>query len=278
MQNAPLALACVWATWAISRHPEVAERKIVLHRIVGIELAQRGGDLLGRGPRRRAAIGEPEVTADPMNVGVDRYHELGGRDRPEAQIDAVSRANHPSRVENETFARTSGPRIADQVSQAPADGIAPKVIGKTSQSFAEVSIAGTMVVDERISERPVPTAHRTGSPQDGRDVLSPIDPVHEPLKPGTKLRVTFVHDGCRRFRAEGKQNAIDAAPSGDSIPKRKARRDESHDLLVTRFFVAVDAIDRISASGRLRVAISEQRVQAFADTVHFAGVLAILPT
>jgi hypothetical protein len=40
----------------------------------------------------------------------------------------------------------------------------------------------------------------------------------------------------------------------------------------------VNEIDRISATGRLSVAANEQLVEAFADTVHFAGVLAILPS
>ncbi len=40
----------------------------------------------------------------------------------------------------------------------------------------------------------------------------------------------------------------------------------------------MDEIDRVSASGRLRIATREQGVQVLADTVHFFGVLAILPS
>jgi hypothetical protein len=38
----------------------------------------------------------------------------------------------------------------------------------------------------------------------------------------------------------------------------------------------MNAIDRVSPSGRLGVASCEQGVQAFADTVHFPVVLAML--
>lgn len=213
-----------------------------------------------------------------MNVRVDRDQELGRRDRPEAQIDTVGGANHPSCIEQEALARASSARITYQVPQAPAGRIAAKRIRETSQCIAEVPTAHPVKVGEGIAEGFVPPAQVPGSPQHRREMLSGINPVDEPPKAVAKLYVSQIHDHCCRFGAHSRQHAIDAAPRGHNVSEREARRDETHDLLIARVTVAVYEIDRISASGNFGVASCEQHVQAFADTVHFAGVLAILPS
>jgi hypothetical protein len=50
-----------------------------------------------------------------MDVCIDGDDEVGGCNRPEAEVDAIGRANHPTRVEDEALACASGTRIADQV-------------------------------------------------------------------------------------------------------------------------------------------------------------------
>jgi hypothetical protein len=114
--------------------------------------------------------------------------------------------------------------------------------------------------------------------QNGREMLSPIDAVNEAPKTATELCGSCFYDGRRGFGTQRGEHAVDASSGGHGISEREARRNESHDFLVAMPIVAVDEIDRVSASSRLGVATSEQCVQAFADTVHFAGVLAILPS
>ena len=118
----------------------------------------------------------------------------------------------------------------------------------------------------------------TRAPQHRGEMLAAIDPVDETSKTAAELGLVCGRNRFRRFGAQGREHPIDAPPGRDCIAERKARRDEAGDLLVARIPIAVDAIDRVSLPCRLCVASSEQRVQAFADTVHFAEVLAILPS
>jgi hypothetical protein len=130
----------------------VAKRKVVLHWVVGVELPQRGGDLFGRHPGCGASIRQSKIAADSMNVCIDGDEELGGCNRPEAEVDAIRRANHPTRVEEEALACASRTRIADQVAQAATGRLAAKRIGEAGQGFSKVAVACPMEVDECVSE------------------------------------------------------------------------------------------------------------------------------
>ena len=79
-------------------------------------------------------------------------------------------------------------------------------------------------------------------------------------------------------RPEHRQQPSDASTGRDGVAKCQASRDETDDLLVPRRIVPVDEIDRVPAPCRLCITGGEQLVQAFLDRVHFAGVLAILPS
>jgi hypothetical protein len=135
-----------------------------------------------------------------------------------------------------------------------------------------------MEVGEGVSEGLVFAKQLAGSPQDRRQMLSPVDAVDEPLKPAPELQGASTQNSCRGLRAQHREHSVDAPPGGHRISEREARRNEPNDLLIAGFIVAVDEIDRVPASSRLGVATSEQGVQVFADTVHFLGVLAILPS
>lgn len=278
LQNATLTLVRVGAAWAVPRHAEVAERKVVLDRVVGIKVTQRSGDLLGRCPRRGAAIRQPEIAADAMDVGINRDHELGGCDRPQAEVHAVGRANHPSCVQDEAFARTSGTGITDQVTQAPTGRVAAKRIGKTGQALAEVSLACPMKARECLAQGAVLSQQASGARQHRREMLPSIDAVDEPPKKAAELRMARVYDGRCRLRAQCRKHASNAFSGRDGVAEREACRDETRDLLVARFIVVVNEVDGVPAASKLRIATSEQGIEAFADSVHFAEVLAILPS
>ena len=107
-------------------------------------------------------------------------------------------------------------------------------------------------------------------------MLSAVDAMRKPSQAPAELCVVRVHHHRRRLRAQHREHPICASPRGKGVAECEARRDEPHDLLVTSSIIAMNAIDRVSAASRLRVATREQRVQVFADTVHFSPVLAIL--
>ena len=213
-----------------------------------------------------------------MDVRVDGDHELGGRNGPEAEVDAIGGANHPSRVEDEALARAAGARIADQVTRAATGHITAKGIGKTGQAFPKVSFAFPMEVSEGFAEGFMLAKQFPRPPQHRREMLPPVDPVDKSPKAAAELRVARAGNRRCRLGAQDREHTVDASSGGHRISKREARCDQPHDLLIARRIVAVDDIDRVSASSRLSVATGEQGVQVFADTVHFPAVLAILPS
>ena len=109
-------------------------------------------------------------------------------------------------------------------------------------------------------------------------MLSAVDAMRKPSQALAELRVVRVHHHRCRLGAQHREHPICASSRGKGVAKREARRDEPHDLLIASSNIAMNAIDRVSTASRLRVATREQRVQVFADTVHFSPVLAILPS
>lgn len=152
LQNAIRALEWVGSAGALARYTEMAERKIILDRIFGVEAPQRRGDLFGRSPARGAARGQTEVEPDPMNVCVDGNDELRGRNLPQAEIHPVGGPNHPARVQQKAFARAPSARVADQVAHVSAVCVATKRIGKTGQRVPEIAVALSMELRETTTQ------------------------------------------------------------------------------------------------------------------------------
>jgi hypothetical protein len=135
-----------------------------------------------------------------------------------------------------------------------------------------------MEVGKSVPEGLVLTKQSPRPPQHGRKMLTPINAMDKPAKAAPKLILASTRNGCSRLRAQEGEYPIDASPRGHRVSEREARCNQSYNLLVWRIMIAMNEIDRVSRSGRLGVASSEQGVQVFADTVHFSGVLAILPS
>ena len=235
----------------------MAESKVVFHWILGIEPPKRSGDLFGRGPGRGAAVRQPEIATDAKDVGVDGDQELGRCDRPQAEVDPVRRADHPSRVEDESLARASGARITDQMTQAATVRIPAQRIGETGQAFPKVPVAALMELDKGVAEGVVLAKQCPGPPEHCRKMLSSVDAVDKPSQAPIEVCVARACDRCRGFGAQHREHSTDASAGCHGISEREARRDEPHNLLVTRSAVAVDEIDRVSASRRLSVATCE---------------------
>jgi len=93
----------------------VAEREIVLDRIVGIEPAQRRGDVDGHPPSGTRVARQPEAAADADHVSIERDDQLRRRHaRPDAEIERVA-AHHPPEKQVEPLAARSGRRTRKEV-------------------------------------------------------------------------------------------------------------------------------------------------------------------
>src|SRR5262245_13629709 len=99
-------------------HPEVAEREVVLDRVVRIEHAQRRSNVAGHSPARARIGRELQTAADPDDVGVERYDEAGRRDtRPHAEIERVL-AHHPAQEQIQTLAGRPYRRTRKEIADA----------------------------------------------------------------------------------------------------------------------------------------------------------------
>ena len=107
-------------------------------------------------------------------------------------------------------------------------------------------------------------------------MLAAIDAVNETPKTAVELGATCQLDACSRARPQHLQHTIDTASRRDGVSEREAGGDQPHHLLITRIAVTVNEIDRIAATREIDVASCEKRVEPSSDTVHSAGVLAIL--
>jgi len=256
----------------------MAEREVIFDGIFRIELSKYGRDFFGRRPTRSSPIRQTEVAADAVDVRVDGNQQHRRGDGPQAEVNTIGGANHPAGIEHEALASAARSRVADQMTQAPASGVAAKRIGEAGEALTKISVAHPMKPGERVAKASVAARQSTSSRQHGREVLTTINAVGEPPKPVPQLRLTGVSDDSCGFRPKSREHSVDASPGRHGVSKGEARRDEADDLLVPRLMIAVDEIDRVSPACRQCVAAGEQSVEAFLDAVHFAAVLAILPS
>ncbi len=112
---------------ADAAHPVVAEREVELHRVVGVDPAERGRDLLRGPPGEIVPLRQPEVPRDPPDVGVERDHQgRAGHPGPDPEVDAVGAAHHPAQEQVEPLRRAGPERRREQVVQpALLPGVAP---------------------------------------------------------------------------------------------------------------------------------------------------------
>lgn len=221
-------------------------------------------------------MGEPQVAADPVNVRVDGNDELGWRNRPQAEIDAIGRPDHPTRVQSEPLARASGSRIADEMSHVAALRVASKRVGEACHALPEIPAAFGMKPRESTSERVVLSHHGGGSPKQECDVLAAVNAMNEVVKETLELSQARLLDARRRTRTQARERPSDASPRRDCIPECQARCNQPDDFLISGVFVTMNEIDWITTPGEIDVATGEEHVETMSDTVHFTRVLAIL--
>ncbi len=256
----------------------MAQREVVLDRVVGIVAPERGRDLFGSRPRGGEPPGQAQVAADPVDVRVDWDHELRGRDGPKPQVHAVRWTYHPARVEQESFAGASCARIAHQVSKVAGLRITAKCVGETSHRLAKIGAGCFVETDKRLPQTSVHTNQSSGVPQHRCEVLISVNSMNEASEPLEDLVAVGLHDGRCRVRSERRKYSFDTTPCGQGVAEREARGDQTGELLVDGLVVLMDEVDRILLTAYRWIAFMEQRFQSFTDRIHFVGVLAILPT
>jgi len=86
----------------------MAEREVVLDRVLRVEPAQRRRDVAGHRPAGAAIPRKAKTSTDADHMRVKRDDERGGRDTgPDAEIQRVS-PDHPSEKEVQPLAAASG--------------------------------------------------------------------------------------------------------------------------------------------------------------------------
>jgi hypothetical protein len=100
----------------------MAEREVVLDRIVRIDARQSAGDLLRRLPGDVFPLREPKVFGELVDMCVDRANEETRAHAPEAQIDAVGRSDHPAQEEEESLRSTAAERVRKDMVGTAAPG------------------------------------------------------------------------------------------------------------------------------------------------------------
>jgi len=129
----------------------VAQREVVLHRIVGIQLAQRRGDLSGHRPAGADVARQAQAAPDADHVRVERHDQLGGRHaRPDAEVERVA-PHHPAQEQVEPLAAGAGGRtrkkVADTQPSLPA--CPERARGRASRRAALFAVRSLEIQRER---------------------------------------------------------------------------------------------------------------------------------
>ena len=197
------------------------EGEVVLHRVVGVELAEAARHVERHRPARRAVAGEADPAGDREGVGVDREHELRGvRPPPDAEVHAVA-ARHPAQVEVEALAGAPRLRGREEVAhagvlrQAPAaveaavvEGEGPRREG--GEGRAHVGVGGREALGEEGLHRAVRGAHLLRQEQQAGHV-APVEPA--------------VAEGARAARPAARGRAPSTASAGRGPRASEHRRD-----------------------------------------------------
>ena len=148
-----LRVACGAVEPARVHHPEVAEREVVLHRIVRIERAQRRGDVARHPPARAGVARQPQAPADADHVRVERHDQLRRRHaRPDAEIERVA-PHHPAQEQIQPLAARCRPTGAERSNRRPAASAPRPYAAFRSSASARVeklSSAAADVVGRRV--------------------------------------------------------------------------------------------------------------------------------
>src|SRR5207245_4047589 len=145
LQRAAGASAEIFPGGAGAADAEVAEGEVVADGVLGIEQAQAAGDVLRGLPGKILAPGQADEPADPVDVGIERHHQLGGGDLPpEPEIDSVWASHHPAQAQVEALAGAAAIGVRKQVLE-PA--------GRTLLAGDRPEVGGAELVDERAERR-----------------------------------------------------------------------------------------------------------------------------
>src|SRR2546428_1180793 len=124
-----------------SAYAEVAEGEVVADGVLGIEQAQAAGAVLGGLPGTSLTPGQADDPADPVDVGIEWHHQLGGGDLPpEPEINSVWASHHPAQEQVEALAGAAAIGVWKQVLE-PA--------GRTSLAGDRPEVGRAELVDER---------------------------------------------------------------------------------------------------------------------------------
>src|SRR5713226_58099 len=230
--------ARVAAVQALPGHPRVAEREIVLHRVVGIQPAQTRRDLLGHLPVPGAAAREPHRARHVLDMRVHGDQERRRRDvPPEREVGRLA-SHHPAKVEMQALARPAGRRPREPVPVAIREPVArehrSKILSKKGVDEAlerrtHVAVLRREAFGEEGAQRAVADQQPLRRQTEGDQIARPVEAVMEALEePRVLCRVESQDEAVGRFAHSGQRPVHPGTEELDPAIGHAGRQEPDH--------------------------------------------------
>lgn len=218
--------------------PQVAKRHLVMERIIGSQPGQGVRDLLGGGQARALPIGQPNVAADPLDVRVERNHELrrikdaGPKPIPGPEINRAL-SHHPAQIEEQTLRGARRPICPGH--QEEETTRRRRAGGRAQREHESVERPRVVRIGlgepgrESGGETPMAVANFSDGGKKARQIIATLKAIHEPAEPFAGRRIL---DRRARCGAEQGQHPLGGDLDGRHASVGQRSDQQARDLLV----------------------------------------------
>jgi len=248
----------------------VAQREVVLDRIVRVEAAQRRRDVACHRPAGARVARQPQAAADADHVRVERHDELRRRNaRPEAEIERIV-AHHPAQKQIQPLASGSRRRAGEEVTDAGPPGHPAvrrfqvereRARRETVERRFEIVRRRIVRVGEEAFDRSRAIDHLRHQPDECGQIRTARPAMHDAGKRRPVARRIEPADVRRRPRTDDGEDALDRLQHARHAAEGERRRDESHHLAIVRPLEPPDDLDGVGRG----VGVVELGVQPIED-------------
>lgn len=165
------------------------KRKVVFHRIVGVQAAQAPGYFLSGTPGQISAPGQSEKSGDAVDMGVERNDKHVRGQRPQPEVNAVGGPDHPAHVKIQPLAGALSTRRRDKMRQtAIRTSLSderrqvqiPQSLHPAVERFTPMPVCQPQALRGDRSHRAVFSLKATGCENEGAQLARSGHPVQKP--------------------------------------------------------------------------------------------------